>query len=186
MPERDSPAHHFVLEAIDPQTECVAMEAEFQATELSEVLDLLETDAADVVVEGADCDLEPQEVGNLKARFHLAFEPGDFAVRLRPASRLDDLPYQIHTGRELALMLEGSKPLAVFSGAYPPNREREEIPERLFEPYVDAGRFLKRERIFQPDPAGKSAGKLTSATRTVLYALPEHACEPPRVRRRLG
>lgn len=72
-------------------------------------------------------------------------------------------------------MLEGSKPLAVFSGGYPPNPDREEIPERLFDPYVDAGRFVKRERVFQPGPACERAGKPRTATRTVLYALPQAA-----------
>jgi len=42
MPAEDSVPHRFVLEAIDPQTECVALEAKIQVTDVSEFLDLLE------------------------------------------------------------------------------------------------------------------------------------------------
>ena len=139
------------------------------------MLDLLERDAADVIVTGAGCDLEPDEVTKLKARFNVAFEPGDRAVRLRPASRLDDLPYPVHTGRELALMLKGTKPLTAFWGAYPSIPDREEIPERLFDPYVAAGRFVKRERVFEARPSGVAGGELRHSTRIVLYALPQEA-----------
>jgi hypothetical protein len=72
-------------------------------------------------------------------------------------------------------MLQGTKPLAVFAGAHPPIADIEEIPERLFDPYVDAGRFVKRDRIIQPHPAADSAGESRRATRTVLYALAQQA-----------
>jgi hypothetical protein len=165
----------FVLEAIDPGTECVVTEAKLQTADASEILDLLTPDARALVLSGAACDLERDEVERVQARFDLAFEPGVLPVRLRPACRLDDLPYLVHTGRELALMLAGRKPLAVFSGAHPSIPDREEIPERLFDPHVVAGKFIKRERISGGHPAAESAGKTMPATRTVLYALPQHA-----------
>jgi len=158
----------FVLEAIDPATECVVTEAKLQTPDASAVLDLLAPDARALVLSGASCDLEPDEVEKVKACFAPAFEPGVLPVRLRPACRHDELPYLVHTGRELALMLEGRKPLAVFSGTFPSVPDREDIPERLFDPHVVAGKFIKRERVF----GGGSAGK---PTRTVLYALPQEA-----------
>ena len=69
---------------------------------------------------GAECELRTRDVSRLKARFKIAFEPGAKAARLRRWYPLDDLPYRIHTGRELAMMLDGSKPLSYFSGQYPP------------------------------------------------------------------
>ena len=175
MVAENTPLHRFVLEAIDPGTGCVVMEAKVQATDASEILDILAPDARSVVLAGAECDLEGDEVERFNARFNLAFEPGALAVRLRPACRLDDLPYRVHTGRELTLMLGGSKPLAAFCGAYPPIPDREEIPESLFDPYVAAGRFIKRESISREDPAGESADGPIRGTRRVLYALPQQA-----------
>jgi len=164
----------FVLEAIDPGTECVVMEAKLQVRELAELLGILEPDTAAAVVAGAGCDLDRSELENLMARFKPSFEPGTLAVRLRPGCRHDDLPYLVHTGRELALMLEGRKPLAVFSGVYPAVPDREDIPERLFDSHVVAGTFVKRERIFPPTQAAESVGKRRPETRMVLYALPQH------------
>jgi len=63
-------------------------------------------------------------------------------------------------------MLSGAKPLAVFSDDVPDNEEIELIPEESFSPYVQEGRFVKREfRYF--------IGLVN--IRTVLYALKEEA-----------
>ena len=63
-------------------------------------------------------------------------------VELHPWHPNDDRPYGIHTGRELALMLAGTKPLAAFSDVYPSLHGLCVIPEREFEPHVAAGRSL--------------------------------------------
>jgi hypothetical protein len=144
----------------------VVSEARLEAIDSSDILDLLTSDAASLVVGGVACELEREEVGRLISRFNLSFDPGDLTVRIRRASGHDDLPYQLHTGRELALMLEGRKPLAAFSEVDPPTPDREVIPEQLFDPYVAAGRFIKGERIFDDGPSGRR-------TRRVLYALPQ-------------
>jgi hypothetical protein len=103
----------------------------------------------------------------VKVHFKIALETGTLPIRIRPWCRHDELPYKIHTGRELALMLKGTKPLAHFTGQYPPDAEVEEIPERLFDPYVGTGRFVKREHVV-PSSSGRS-GRI----RRVYYALPE-------------
>ena len=72
-------------------------------------------------------------------------------------------PYLIHTNRELAMMLEGKKPLAAFCDVHPKNHDAEVIPEQDFAPYVKTGTFIKREHITAGSPHG---------TRRVLYALP--------------
>jgi hypothetical protein len=71
-----------------------------------------------------------------------------------------------HEGRELQLMLEGSKPLSMFVETIP--AELELFPERDFDKLVREGKLIKHVSIEDcPLPDGK-VGKI----RTVLYALP--------------
>lgn len=86
MPAEDPVSHRFVLEVIDPETECVALEAKLQVADVSEVLDLLDPDAAEVVADGAGCDLEPGAVSKLKVHFDLAFRA--WRVRRTASPRL--------------------------------------------------------------------------------------------------
>jgi len=80
----------------------------------------------------------------------------------------DDIPEGIgpHEGRELALMLAGTKPLAKFNDDLPPEMEP---PELSFDPHVDAGRFIKGEIVlpFRRLPGG--------TLRYYFYALPGEA-----------
>jgi hypothetical protein len=55
-----------------------------------------------------------------------------------------DLPYEVHTTRELEFMLTRGKPLAHFSEAYPPEPGEEIIPQVAFAPYVANGTFEMR------------------------------------------
>jgi hypothetical protein len=79
------------------------------------------------------------------------------------------LPYLVHTNRELGLMLEGKKPLAIFGDAYGHFPKPVLRYFRMFDRHVEAGRFLKREYVFPlNDPQGRFKG-----IHTVLYALPD-------------
>lgn len=62
----------------------------------------------------------------------------------------DELPPGIgpHEGRELALMLAGKKPLAMFNDDWPTDWEP---PEIAFDPYVAEGRFVKNEMYVSMD-----------------------------------
>jgi hypothetical protein len=162
-------SRRFVLEAIDPVTECPSIEVSFDVNDVAELCSIIDPTATDIY-EGAVYELEEHDVEQIKAHFSVQFNPGALAVRLRSWHPLDELPYKVHTGRELAMMLDGSKPLAAFSGQHPANLDVEEIPERLFDSYVAAGRFVKREYFV---PAGKPptlGGQATSTWRIVLYA----------------
>jgi hypothetical protein len=69
----------------------------------------------------------------------------------------DPLPYDLHTNRELELMLERGKPLAHFYHDHPCGPDEVVIPEIAFAPYVQEGRFVKREWIEplrEPPPKG--------------------------------
>ncbi|WMW80065.1 hypothetical protein RF679_15635 [Undibacterium cyanobacteriorum] len=57
------------------------------------------------------------------------------------------LHYEVHTGRELEMMLRGDKPFAHFYDQHPEEPCEEVIPEQAFAPYVDAGTFEKFEYV---------------------------------------
>jgi hypothetical protein len=81
--------------------------------------------------------------------------------------RKDRLGYQIHTNRELGMMLRGEKPLAVFSdvqGSFPAVVTRY---LRMFDRHVQAGRFVKREHRTTIEVRGEKRVLLT-----VFYAVP--------------
>jgi hypothetical protein len=72
-----------------------------------------------------------------------------------PTDGIDPLPYELHTDRELEFMLKRGKPLAHFSDAYPSEPDEDIFPELAFAPYVDEGKFVKREFVEPvrgPDP----------------------------------
>lgn len=82
---------------------------------------------------------------------------------------IDELPYKVHTNREPALMLTGTKPLAAFVGDYPQDPGCDAVTERAFEPYVRTGHFVKREHIHsQRGPTG-----MERKIRRVLYSQPD-------------
>jgi hypothetical protein len=66
---------------------------------------------------------------------------------MAPSVTVDPLPYELHTDRELEFMLDKGKPLAHFSDAYPSEPDEAILPELAFAPYVEAGRFVKREFV---------------------------------------
>jgi hypothetical protein len=77
-----------------------------------------------------------------------------------------------HTGRELELMLTGTKPLAMF---YDDNEEPDEriIPVKEFDGYVRSGLFVKGTRVF--DLAIDPRTGRPVQVRYVLYALKSEA-----------
>jgi len=73
-----------------------------------------------------------------------------------------------HTGRELALMLSGKKPLAVFCAEASELPWEELIPEDAFAPHVQSGRVLRHDfEVRSNTPSGASMD-----LRYVLFALP--------------
>lgn len=76
-----------------------------------------------------------------------------------------------HEGRELALMLAGQKPLAMFVEIVP--IESGIVPDVAFAPHVAAGRIVMRE-VFDPAPRLPVDVK-DARVRRVFYALPGEA-----------
>lgn len=158
--------HRFFLEAIDPATECAVEKVGFDVDDLGALREIVGAEQGESFA-GCWFDLNGEEFNKLTKRFGVAFNPGNLRVGLRSASWLDDLPYRVHTGRELLLMRAGTKPLAYFCESYPESNGYK-IPEYLFNPDVVEGRFVKREFVMV---GGRSGDPERPRTRVVLYAL---------------
>jgi hypothetical protein len=79
---------------------------------------------------------------------------------------LRQLPYLVHTNRELGLMLRGTKPLAYFMDVV--GREPDICIRywRMFDRHVAVGRLTRRE-VIEPVP-----NLPTLESRSLFYALP--------------
>lgn len=84
---------------------------------------------------------------------------------IHPAVWIDYLSYEVHTGKELLMMLHNQKPLSVFVDTYP--EPTGTIPEHVFDPYVRNGRFVFEECISE-----KSIKNNNLKHRYVFYSQP--------------
>jgi hypothetical protein len=123
--------------------------------------------AIDLSITGVAFDLTTQDVEKIKPYLEQELKPEitDHFV-LRGRTWIDDLSYQIHTGRELNLMLSGVKPLAFFYTTNPDLENFAHIPEVEFDHYVAQSRFVKAEE-YEVDRG--------VAMRAIYYALPSEA-----------
>jgi hypothetical protein len=158
----------FIIETVDTCTECTTREFHVEVMDVRKLATILAFPDFDP---NSTYDLDEADLMSLSKHFGLPLQ-GETWGRISPRRWFDDLPYHLHTDRELALMLTGMKPLAAFVGEYPPHPDIEEIPDRLFDPYVADGRFTKREFV-ELKPYGRVLG-----LRVVLYSLP---CEAWRI-----
>jgi hypothetical protein len=161
----------FILQAIDPDLGCPAFEAMFVAERLDELRHIL-GEAADGDPElEMDYRLETAEVAAISRRFGVPFDPGEREAWLcRWTQRRDEVPYLVHTGYELPLMLEGRKQFARMGPEhYPPHRHWN---EDRFDNYVVQG-LLHREIELAPfsEPYRTKSGRTVEGLRTVYYTL---------------
>jgi hypothetical protein len=163
----------FLLKARDSATYSIAQEVRFEIKDRAELRSLIDI-PDDELVDGAVYDLDSADVAKIVEHFGLSFEPGSMPVALHPWHPNDDRPYKVHTDRELALMLAGTKPLAVFVDDHPSPHGLYIIPEREFEPHVVAGRIVKREQLEPPTADAPVVKGQRIGIRRVLYALPGH------------
>jgi hypothetical protein len=161
----------FVLQALDPLTGCPVLEARVQTGNLDALRMALGVSADEDPDFDYIYDLVEAELDAISHLLDLSFPRDLGPVRLVSWSALREVPYLVHTEYELALMLEGRKPLAVFSGSYP-SEWFEELIAR-FEPYVAEGRFVRRI-IDEPFPKPRmSEGERIDGVRRVYIALPD-------------
>jgi len=158
--ETDTDELRFFLQAIDVESDCPLYEVGFSVCDVGTLMSLIGEDLSNISY--YHLDLSPATVMKIVDQYNVSFDPAGHAVRMRRACAHDGLPYQIHTGRELLLMLRGVKPLAVFD--YPAGQDFS--AEKLFDPYVEIGKFVKREYC------GLRRQRDSRIYRYVLYALP--------------
>jgi hypothetical protein len=156
----------FILETVDPETECIVRDVSFETECVEELRAIVDAEATEEdFVHGFDLDQE--EVNEICKRFRIRFDSGTFPVSLRSSQWFDQLPYKLHTNRELSMMLSGRKPFAYFADSYPANADFR-LPEHLFDRYVEAGLFVKREYILLNPHQREVENRW--GTRVVLYA----------------
>lgn len=164
LSETDTSGRRFFLQAIDVESDCPLYEAGFSVCDVGTLIGLIGEDLSDIE---RTLDLSSAIAMKIVERYNVNFDPGDHPVRVRPSSAHDGLPYRTHTGRELLLMLRGVKPLAVFD--CPAGQDF--AAEGFFDPYVEIGRFVKREYCV-PMLLRRKGDSKDLIHRYVLYALP--------------
>lgn len=159
----------FVLEEIDLLTECAIHEKSMYMDSVKEFAGAFDLDL-DALLAGDILEIEETAGGVLAQFFERPACALKTAVQLRPWHRLDDLPYKIHTNRELILMVQGTKPFAFFTEPYPLPPDYWKFSEQLFDVYVSQGIFSKREIFVPCQPINKN-GVIVDRLRTIFYAL---------------
>ena len=127
--------HRFILRTFDPTRGCPVLEALFRVADVETLRSLLGEDATADADLRYDYVLDSRQLQAITEQFEIAFDPQGLECWLSRARSIGDVPYLVHTGYELALMLDGRKPFAKFAVEYP--SEPDQFPEEaLFEPHM--------------------------------------------------
>lgn len=130
----------FVIEFFDFNTGCVCNDYTVETSNLKDLSDII-NDGEGEFHPSAKYDLTEHNLDQIEVLLNIKFERAGNMARLRSWRFTDELPYKVHTNKELALMLRNEKPLSVFCERFPSNPDFDLIPERFFAPHVDAGLF---------------------------------------------
>jgi hypothetical protein len=128
----------FVIEFVSPETGCVCDDIFFESTDVTGLSEIVNGDDSGFHPAGTYV-LDAVSLDAISSKLGISFENYCGGARIRAWRITDELPYKVHTNRELALMLRGEKPLAVFCEWLPSNPEFDLIPEHQFAPHVEAG-----------------------------------------------
>lgn len=159
----------FVIEFTDRKSKCIRANFVFSCAD-EDLLCHVISPGDQEILDQCVYDISRREMESMRQTLGIdCTEPFSDAddVTLRIARPSDALPYKVHTNRELLLMLAGSKPMSVFSERYPITSGAEIIPESVFDPYVEDGKFIKREFV--------DFHRLNGRGRFVYYARPSEA-----------
>ena len=161
----------FVLQGFDSVTENVCVEWRINICDMDRLRSVLAPDSHDDPnLERTYYGLSEQEIRQIGQLCHPPIVPPTIYTGLsRPDLESDSVPYLIHTNFELPLMLEGRKPLAVFSDGYPSDWFDEYLAP--FERFVLSGQIIRRI-IETPLPDLKRHRPDLEGIRDVLFALP--------------
>jgi hypothetical protein len=160
-------ARRFILQAIDPDHGSPVFETTFVVDRPEQLRALLgEVASKDPEVKGWYT-LDAPELAAINQHFGIVFDPHGHEARLEPWHSLREVPYLVHTGYELPLLLEGRKQFAQMYYEYPPERHPE---EDRFDRYVAQGILHKEVEL---EPFAKSVrakvGQRYDGVRTAYY-----------------
>jgi hypothetical protein len=158
----------FILEAVDRELCCPVLQARFRVQNLDVLRAFLGEDATgDPYIRERIYPLDAAAVAGLVAAFGVQFDPGrldgtQIDIFLCKLGRLSGVPYLVHSGYELPLLLDGRKKLARMYNEYPPATFE---GEDRFDHWVAQGQ-LHREEVFEPF---ETPIKTWLGVRTVYY-----------------
>lgn len=161
----------FILQALDPTLGCPVLEALLRVADVEALRPLLGEDAADDAELRHNYVLDPLQLRTITEKFGVAFDPEGRECWLGRAHSIRDVPYLVHTGYELLLMLDGVKPFAIFQVEFPAGPD--DFPQvALFEPHVRSGLLVKRVMADEPfdTPIHAANGRTYDGMRKVFYA----------------
>jgi hypothetical protein len=170
----DDRRRRFVLQAMDERTGAPCLEALLWIADLPELRSVLADEAQDDPHLRRAYELTPNQLAAVGSLAEPPFSPDQRLDRLEPWHWLREAPYLVHTGYELALMIEGRKPLAVFGDVYPTDW-LDETTSR-FDLFVEQRRFVRKivdKPLLARYPLARTdAGDIF---RTVLVALADQS-----------
>lgn len=154
----------FILSALDPDLDCPWLQIRFQTADFEKLCQCARIDLQHDPELDRDYLLTPTEVVTVCKAFGIEFEHGSREAFLhKHTGHGDDIPYLIHTGYELALMVQGRKPYAFIE--FDSANVRSVTRKARFDSYVARGVLRSHEEIFD---AGGQPGRRIGRT---LYAV---------------
>lgn len=139
---RDGPTA-LVAEAYDRDTDSIIQTYNFDVHDIAGLCRALEVETFE---SWASHELDKADIETLNSGYGVGIHH-DGRVILRMRSKVDEYPYLLHTNRELLLMLQGRKPLSVFTEDEPSSTPSISplFPEAKFDAHVAAAQFVKYE-----------------------------------------
>jgi hypothetical protein len=167
---------HFILEAFDPDLLYPWLAQRFAASDpklLRRILRL--SDAEDQNLENHYC-LTSQETDELCAAFSFNFCHGEREVvlfRERPKHFASTVPYLLHGGYELALMIHNRKPFAFVY--YDSDYEESRRYKARFDHFISQGLLYSENEIeIVDDETGRQTGRIFYARKGEEWRIPAY------------
>jgi hypothetical protein len=158
----------FILQALDPEYGHPAFETMLVVERPEELRTLLGAAADDDPRLEMSYTLDSADIAAINRHFGLRFDPQGRQTSLYQWTRLREAPYLVHTGYELALMIEGRKQFARMGGDYYPP-DRYEVEDR-FDRFVAQGLLHKEVELEKfAEPLRLKDGRVLEGFRTVYY-----------------
>ncbi len=135
---------YFYVQLIDDDSGYAVEEYDCGLHDVKEVCNYIGCDSS-LFLRNKRTGLTEDQVRKANELFDLAIIPEYEFVDLCTWSGDDGLPYRAHSNRELPLMLAKQKPLSFFTELCPKPNNSLDTPEKIFDPYVKKGLFVKLE-----------------------------------------